>query len=146
MDLLTVPKSETMRRICLNIFTSTTAPNPIDLLNERTQRHSGKHKKKSRELKESKLAYADQCFATAVMNENIPGRVAERFHAFISYGNSLPYPTDARKALDVIYIASKRLFHADISSGRNNGQKESQRSFEDIVKSIHRIKCEYLLS
>eukprot|EP00804_Cyclotella_cryptica_P012302 CCRYP_019997-RB/>CCRYP_019997-RB protein AED:0.07 eAED:0.07 QI:234/0.93/0.94/1/0.87/0.82/17/67/1724 len=140
MDLLTVPKSDTMRHICLNIFTSTTAPNPIELLNERTQRHSGKHKKKSRELKESKLAYADKCFATAVENENIPETVAERFHAFISYGNSLPYPTDARKALDIIYNASKRLHHADINSGRNRDQKGSQRSFEEIVKSIHQIK------
>ena len=133
-----MPRSDTLRRTCLSIFTSTTAPNPIEILNERTQRHSGKYKKKSRELKESKLSFANKCFATSIENEGMPEVVAERFHAFISsHGNSLPYPTDVHKALDVIYNASKKLYHADINSGKEKG---IQRAYEQIVKCIHQVK------
>jgi hypothetical protein len=140
MDLLLVPKTKVMRQIFLNIFTSTMAPNPIELLNERTQRHSGMHKKKSREHKESKVAFVDKCLASAIENEGLPTAVAERFHTFVSHGNSLPYSTDVRKALDTILNASKRLYQTDINSGKNKDTRSLQRAFEGILKSIYQIK------
>lgn len=134
-----MPKSKTIRQVCLSIFTSTTAPNPIELLNERTQRHSGKHKKASRELKESKIAFANSAFKSAVENEALPSTTADRIHAFISYGNSLPYPTDVRKALDVVFSSCKRLYQTDVN-GKNKDHKGLQRAFEEVVKSISQIK------
>lgn len=141
MDLLTIPKSKSMRQSCLNIFTSTTAPNPIELINEKTQRHSGKHKKKSRELKESKVAYAEKALASAIENEGLPKTAAERFLTFISYGNSLPYSTDIEKALDTIFSAAQHLYQEDINCGKNISHKGSlQKAFENVAKSIAQIK------
>ena len=140
MDLLTVPRSNVIRQACLNIFTSTTAPNPIELLNERTQRHSGKHKKKFRELKENKLAFATKCLNSLIENDHLPTSAADRFRAFISVGNSLPYPTNAYKAIDTIFNAAKHLYQTDINSGIDAPPRGSKRAFEEIAKSISNIK------
>ena len=140
MDLLAVPRSNAIRQSCLHIFTSTTAPNPIELLNERTQRHSGKHKKKYRELKENKLAFATKCLNSMIENENLPTIAADRFRAFISAGNSLPYPTNAYKAVDTIFNAAKQLYQTDINSGIAVDHRGPKRAFEEIAKSISSIK------
>jgi hypothetical protein len=139
MDLLTVPRSKTIRQTCLSIFTSTTAPNPIDLFNERTQRHSGRHKKQLREVKDNKIAFAIKAFKSTVEKEGLPPAIVDKFHAFISHGNSLPYPTDVQKALEMVLNASKRIYQS-VLNGKNKDNKSSQKAFEEIVKSVAQIK------
>jgi hypothetical protein len=129
-----------MRQTCLSIFTSTTAPNPIDLFNERTQRHSVRHKKKQlREVKDNKVAFAIKAFKSVSEKEGLQQSIVDNFHAFISHGNSLPYPTDVHKALEMVLSASKRIYQSDIN-GSNKENKSSQRAFEEIVRSISQIK------
>lgn len=140
MDLLSLPRSKPIRQACLSILTSTTAPNPIDLLNGRTKRHSGKHKKASRDVHCSKIEFANKAFKCVVENEGLPSTVAERFNAFISHPSRLPYPTDVRKALDVVFNASKFLYQSGFN-GKSNDNKGLQRAFQEVVKSISQLKA-----
>ena len=140
LDLFFVPKSETIRQSCHNIFTSCTACPPIDLCNQR--RHSkGRRKQKARDIKANGLAFLDKCLESAVENEKLPRRAARRFRAFVSHG-SLPYPVDANKALDMIYESSRKLHATDVNSSNYNDDTKrlSRKCFEEVVCGISQLR------
>jgi hypothetical protein len=134
LDLLFVPNSETTRESVRNIFTTCTACPPIELTNQ--QRHSGKYKRKAREIKANLLEFLDRQLST---HDNLPTKVAKRVRLFVSHG-SLPYPMNASKALDVIGESASKLHRMDMSSGGDEVKKLSESCFREVVRCVNQLK------
>ncbi|KAK1734261.1 eukaryotic translation initiation factor 2-alpha kinase [Skeletonema marinoi] len=130
LDLLFVPNSESMRESIRNIFTTCTACPPIELNNQ--QRHSGKYKRKAREIKANLLEFLDRQLS---IHDNLPTNVAERVRMFVSHG-SLPYPMNANKALDVILKAASKV----MSSGGDEAKELSKNCFQEVKRSVNQLK------
>ena len=134
LDLLLVPNSEMVRESIRNIFTSCTACPPIELGNQ--QRHSGKYKRKAREIKANLLDFLDRQLSILA---DLPTNVAQRVRLFVSHG-SLPYPMNASKALDVIRESASKVHRMDMSSGGDEVRKLSENCFREVVRSIIQLK------
>ncbi len=130
LDLLFVPNSDTIRESILNIFTTCTACPPIELNNQ--QRHSGKYKRKAREIKANLLEFLDRQLS---IHDNLPKNVAERIRLFVSHG-SLPYPMNASKALDVILKSASKV----MSSGGDQAKELSKNCFQEVKRTINQLK------
>ena len=78
-----LPTSEVTRQCCLHIFTALASCPPLELCNLRGQ--SGKHKRKTREMKQKNMAFLDKALETAIEHDNLPKRSAKRLRAFLSH-------------------------------------------------------------
>lgn len=119
-----------MRESIRNIFTTCTACPPIELNNQ--QRHSGKYKRKAREIKANLLEFLDRQLS---IHDNLPTNVVERVRMFVSHG-SLPYPMNANKALDVILKSASKV----MSSGGDEAKELSKNCFQEVKRSVNQLK------
>lgn len=142
LDLLLVPNSETIRESIRGLFTTCTACPPIELNNQ--QRHSGKYKRKAREIKASLLDFLDRKLSfhenlPTKDSKRLPTKAAKRVRLFASHGN-LPYPMQATKALDVIRDSASKIHRIDMNSGTEELKRLSENCFREIFRCINQLK------
>ena len=82
MDLMFLPTSDMIRQCCLNLFSSLTACQPSELINQRRQ--TGKHKRKAREMKAERMTLIDTSLEASI-SEILPKQSIKRLKVFFSY-------------------------------------------------------------
>ena len=78
-----LPTSDVIRQCCLNLFSSLTACQPSELINQRRQ--TGKHKRKAREMKAERMMIIDTSLEAAGISEILPKQSIKRLRVFFSY-------------------------------------------------------------
>ena len=143
-------------------MTSVTACSPIDLINQRRQ--SGKHRRRAKQSKASKIELLDACLEAA-MEKGLPKRSAKRLKTFIGGGSvgcdhylfenlsifhihsmilsgALPYPADISKAIDTVYDSARKLYNLDLNSsgGKDDTKRLSKTCFAEVLRCINLLR------
>lgn len=141
LELCGVPQKESLRKLCLQLFTRSSACAPGSLaqvfaVTKRARSNSfGRKDSNESESKEDMdvVRYLDR----VVESQGLPRVAADRLLVFLS-SNCLPLPPDINDALDAIHESTGRLKLLDAKKKADS--RKLKRNYEDIWRALSALR------
>lgn len=142
LELCGVPQKESIRKLCLQLFTRSSACAPgclaqVYATTKRKRSSSYGSRKDSNESEAEKVTNVARYLDEVVENHELPRAAADRLLVFLSSG-CLPLPPDINDALDAIHESTGRL--RTIDGEKKADLRRQTRNYEDIERALSALK------